>query len=236
MMRLWLDTYAKSTTRTQSVALSVVAHVVLIGAAVAGTANTETATRDLPENSIVRFMAPPDREAGQQPQPEMVRYVAIAVPTVKLPPVVGGALQPPDKVKSVEEVVSGADERDARPLPELHGEDSVFSVVEVDSAATRYEWSAAPAYPPRMLAKGTEGRVRAEFIVSQEGYVDTMTLQIIETTNDDFTKAVRDALPFMRFKPAKIGKAIVSQLVLQEFRFQITKEQADSLKTRKPIP
>ena len=233
MMKLWLDTYAKSTTQTTSVALSMAAHIVLIAGAVAGTARTATATRELPENSIVRFMAPPDREAGQMPQREMVRYVAIAVPPLKLPPVSGGVLQPPEKVK---EVASGRDERDARQLPKLHGEDSVFSVVEVDSAASRYDWSAAPAYPPRMLEKGTEGRVRAEFIVSQEGYVDTTTLQIVETTDDDFTKAVRDALPFMRFKPAKIGKIVVSQRVLQEFRFQITKEQADSLKTRKPIP
>jgi len=234
MMKLWLETYAKSTTQTTSVGLSVAAHIVLVGAAVAGTARTEV--RELPENSIVRFMAPPDREAGQMPQREMVRYVAIAIPTPDLQPVLGGVLQPPDNVKQLDEVASGRDERDARALPELHGEDSVFSVVEVDSAAARYEWSAAPAYPPRMLEKGTEGRVRAEFIVSQEGYVDTLTLLILETTNDDFTKAVRDALPFMRFKPAKIGKIVVSQLVLQEFRFQISKEQADSLKTRKPIP
>ena len=232
MMKLWLDSYAKSTTLTPSVVLSVVAHVALIGAAVAGTATAADKWQEVPENSLVRFLAPPDRAAGQLPQREMVLWVAIAIPA----PSGGVALQAIEKVKPVEEIVSGKDTRDALPLPELHGEDSVFSVVEVDSVATRYEWSAAPAYPPRMLEKNTEGFVRAEFTVSQDGYADTTTLRILEATHDDFTKAVRDAMPFMRFRPAKIGKRAVTQLVLQEFRFRLTTAAADSLKTRKPIP
>lgn len=228
MMKFWLESYARKTTLTPSAALSVVVHAVLIGLAIVETASPGPEIRELPANSIVRFLAPPDREAGQEPQREMIRYVAIAVPAG-----LGGA------VASIKEIdpsprLSGPDLRDALPLPELHGADSVFSVVEVDSAAARYEWSAAPIYPPKMLEKKIEGLVKAEFIVSQEGYVDTNTLRIIETTDADFTRAVRDALPFMRFKPAKIGNSIVSQLVLQEFRFQIT--PLDTTITKKPTP
>src|SRR6185503_4858297 len=152
MMKLWLDSYAKSTTFSPSVALSVVAHVALIGAALVGTAKTAEEISQRPDNIIARFLAPPDRASGQQPQREMIRYVAIAVPA----PGTGISLQA-DHLKPVEEVITGKDERDALPLPEMHGEDSVFSLVEVDSAATRYEWSAAPAYPPRMLEKNAEG-------------------------------------------------------------------------------
>lgn len=232
MMKRWVETYAKGTTFAPSVVLSAVTHAVLIGAAVAATATAADKWRPLPENSIVRFLAPPDRASGQLPQREMVRYVAISVPA----PGSGVALQAATVVKPLREVASGRDERDALPLPELHGEDSVFSVVEVDSAAARYEWSAAPAYPPRMLEKNTEGLVRVEFIVSQDGYADTTTMRIVESTHDDFTKAVRDALPFMRFRPAKIGRQAVNQLVLQEFRFQLTTAAVDSTKVRKPIP
>lgn len=232
MLKRWVATYAKSPTFTPSVVLSGVTHVALIGAAIAGTAHGAERFRQLPENSIVRFLAPPDRASGQLPQREMSRYVAIAVPAAGS----GVSLQAADEVKPPQEIAAGKDERDALPMPELHGEDSVFSVVEVDSAATRYEWSAAPAYPPRMLEKSTEGLVRAEFIVSQDGYADTTTLRILESTHADFTKAVMDALPFMRFKPAKIGKLTVNQLVLQEFRFQVTTAALDSTPIRKPIP
>jgi hypothetical protein len=231
MMKLWLDTYAKSSTLTPSVALSIIAHAVLIGAAVAATVDAGIEDKPLPNNSIVRFLAPPDRPAGQLPQREMVRFVALAVPA----PGSGVTPQAVEKIKT-EERISGIDQRDARPLPELHGEDSVFSLLEVDSAATRYEWSAAPTYPPTMLAASTEGWVRAEFIVGHDGYADTTSLNILVSTHPDFTKAIRDALPFMRFRPAKIAGKVVSQLVQQEFQFRITTPAADSQKPRKPIP
>jgi TonB family protein len=232
MMKLWFDSYARSTTLTPSAALSVVAHAVVIGAAIAATAESTTETRQLPETSIVAFLAPPDRASGQRPQQEMVRYVAISVPDIST----AVRQQSITKLKPVDELPGGKDEHNAPALPELHGEDSVFSVVEVDSVATRYEWSAAPAYPPKMLEQKTEGYVRAEFIVSAEGFADTTTVRIVATTHEDFTKAVLDALPFMRFKPAKIGHQTVNQLVLQEFRFQITTASVDTTKVRKPIP
>src|SRR5258705_10933375 len=80
MMKFWLESYAKHTSLTPSAALSVVVHAILIGVAIMETAVPETEARELPPNSIVRFLAPPDRAAGQEPQREMIRYVAIAVP------------------------------------------------------------------------------------------------------------------------------------------------------------
>lgn len=232
MMKPWVDSYAKNATLPPSVTLSVIAHFILIGAAVAGTASAGTEQRLLADNSIVRFLAPPDRASGQLPQREMIRYVAIAIPATGT----GVSLQALETIERLRNVPIGQDQRDAPAMPELHGEDSVFSVVDVDSAATRYEWSAAPAYPPLLLENRTEGFVRAEFIVAQDGYADSMSLRILETTHQDFTKAVRDALPFMRFKPAKLGRQTVSQLVLQEFRFRITTAAADTFKTRRAPP
>jgi hypothetical protein len=229
MMKAWRDSYANSTSLTPSVAVSAVVHLVLIAAAVAATADAGIEDRPLPSNSLVRFLAPPDRLAGQLPQREMVRYVSIDIP---MDVGRGAIVQIPDKIEP-DKPESGADQRDAPPLPELHGADSVFSELDVDSAATRYEWSAAPVYPPAMLERNISGYVRAEFIVAQNGYADTTSLRIVESTNADFVKAVHDALPFMRFRPAKFGGKIVNQLVLQEFRFQI--ERADTL-PKKPLP
>jgi len=228
MMKAWRDSYAKSTSLAPSMAVSAVVHLLVIGAAVAGTADAGARERPLPPNSIVRFLAPPDRTAGQQAQREMVRYVSIDIPLAG-----GGTVtQVPDKIEP-DKPESGADQRDAPPLPELQGADSVFSELDVDSAATRYEWSAAPVYPPDMLQQSLPGIVRAEFVVAQSGYADTTTLRILESTNSDFTKAVRDALPYMRFRPAKFGGKPVNQLVLQEFRFQI--RTVDTLQ-KKPLP
>src|SRR5437016_12900313 len=142
MMKLWLDGYAKSGTLTPSVTLSIVAHVIVIGAAVAATVDARNEGRVFTDNGLVRFLPPPDRPAGQQPQREMVRFVMVATP----PSGFGVTPQALENTK-IDDKPSGIDERDALPQPEIRGEDSVFTVLQVDSAASRYEWSAAPAYP-----------------------------------------------------------------------------------------
>jgi hypothetical protein len=43
----------------------------------------------------------------------------------------------------------------------------------------------------------------------------------MKATNPGFVDAVREALPYMRFKPAKIGPLKVRQLVEQNFSFKI---------------
>ncbi|HJQ21925.1 MAG TPA: energy transducer TonB [Gemmatimonadaceae bacterium] len=229
MIQLLRHQSARNGSTASSFVLSVVAHAVIIAGAVAATANPDTAERELPQNSIARFLAPPDRDITQRPQQEVVEYVRIAVPDVATPKIVTDldARRPMEQLTQLTEPAP----RDAEAAPKLVGNDSIYSVVQVDSVATRYEWSAAPAYPVHMLEQNTEGVVRAEFVVSQEGYVDTATLRVLESTHPDFTKSVRDALPYMRFKPAKIGAAVVSQLVSQEFFFKIA-AIADT--TRKP--
>jgi TonB-like protein len=231
MLKPWIDTFEKNASLTPGVVFSAVVHLVLIVAAAAATSEQEE--RPLVENSIVRFLAPPNRPAGQQAQHEMIRYVAIALP---LSVGAGAALQPVEKIKPLEEVMAGKDERDALPMPELPGADSVFLIIEVDSAASRYAWSAAPTYPARMLQQKISGFVKAEWVVLSDGYADTLSFRIIESTNDDFAQAVRDALPYMRFSPAKIGRRTVSQLVQQEFTFRLGIAAADSQKVRKPDP
>ncbi len=232
MMRLWRQHHEQVTNTSAGLApsmvLSLVAHAVVIVVAIDATANPRTAERILPENSIARFLAPPDRNPDERMRPEMIRFVDITIPLVA-----GKELVPVDEVLPARQLAH-FDERDVAPTRELRGQDSVFSVVQVDSAAERYEWSAAPAYPPAMLAQNTQGLVRAEFVVSQEGYVDTLSVRVIQSTHAEFTRAVMDALPFMRFKPAKIGNAVVSQLVAQEFRFEIT-AVADTDRRKPPL-
>ena len=66
----------------------------------------------------------------------------------------------------------------------------------------------------------------AQYVVDTSGFADTTSLRIIRSTHPDISASVRDALPYMRFRPAKIGSASVRQLVEQEFRFKIQQAAA----------
>jgi protein TonB len=81
--------------------------------------------------------------------------------------------------------------------------------------------TAAPEYPSALRSAGVEGRVVAEFVVTELGRADARSLRIISATNDGFVNAIRQALPRMRFSPARIGEHPVPQLVQQLFVFKL---------------
>jgi len=82
--------------------------------------------------------------------------------------------------------------------------------------------SAAPAYPLKLLEAHIMGSVSAQYIVDTTGFADTSSFHVMKSTNPEFITAVREALPYMRFTPAKIGNIKVRQLVEQQFSFKIT--------------
>jgi TonB family protein len=96
-----------------------------------------------------------------------------------------------------------------------------FIMLDVDSAAVRDPRSAAPAYPKDLEAKGVEGVVKVRFVVDSTGLVDMSTVVVLEKTNDTFARAVRVAMPEMRFRPAYMGPKAVRQLSEQEFDFRV---------------
>ena len=110
--------------------------------------------------------------------------------------------------------------------PPSKGQDSVYSVLDVDVAVARTASSAAPAYPLKLLEKHISGYVNAQYIVDTTGFADTTSFVVLSATNPEFTTAVRDVLPYMRFEPARIGLAKVRQLVQQQFTFKITEAAA----------
>lgn len=80
-----------------------------------------------------------------------------------------------------------------------------------------------PAYPESMRTSGAEGEVMAQFVVNENGRVETSTFKVLRSTNDAFTRAVTNALAGMRFRPAQIGKTSVSQVVQQAFVFKLNR-------------
>jgi TonB family protein len=106
------------------------------------------------------------------------------------------------------------------PAPQDLMYDTVASAIDVDSIARVVE-SAAPAYPPTLLAKNVEGSAVVQFVVDTVGRVDTVSFAVIEATHAEFAEAVRAILPAMRFTPAIMSSRKVKQLVQQPFLFRI---------------
>ena len=78
-------------------------------------------------------------------------------------------------------------------------------------------------YPESMRSSGVMGEVMAEFVVNENGRVESGTFKVLSSTNPAFTNAVKSALGKMRFRPAQIGKTNVSQVVQQAFVFKLNR-------------
>jgi len=230
MMRLWVESYSRTTPVSSSAVVSVVTHALLIGAAIASTSRPANMDADWIENRAY-YLPPPNRMPSQQASGETIKYVELSPEGV-------GAGFGPGELGSDRPVVHelsanpgdlGRDTTSSENAPPLAGADSVFTQLEVDSTVSRYPGSAAPAYPVEMLKQGVQGSVLTQYVVDTSGFADTTSLKIMRTTHEQFSDAVRAALPYMRFFPAKVGSKKVRQLVEQEFSFKI--EQAASQTT-----
>lgn len=204
-----------------------VVSVVLHGALIATVVVAERAAGTpppLPESfEWAQFLIPKDRRAGSAPRRESITFFNAAAPGGK-----GMVVSDTPEPKQVEVAIpegTAADEATevaaAPPPTEEIRADEVMTVLEVDTAAARFEDSAAPPYPASMLARKIEGSVAVQYIVDTSGVADTSSFVVLETTHADFAKSVKNTLPAMRFRAAKMNGAKVRQLVQQLFSFKI---------------
>lgn len=234
-MRLLLDSYSRKLPVISSASLSVLAHAAIISAWVIGT----LPRHDMPFDSVRRepiYLPPPDRAPTQGGSREAVRYIKLAPtegPGMGEGPRVMGDARPP---ATPDEIV-GDRAKDTVTSPAVQpskGEDSVYSILEVDVAVVRAANSAAPAYPLKMLQAHISGAVAAQYVVDTTGFADTASFHVLNSPRPEFIQAVKDVLPYMRFEPAKIGNMKVRQLVEQQFSFKISDVDTTAAKPRKP--
>lgn len=145
-------------------------------------------------------------------------------------PAGGAAVDDPTSGPLAERANPGDDVRDI-PLGALEltrtqplRTESALTEIEVDSAVVRDPTSAAPAYPPLLLAAGIAGAVTARYVIDTLGAVDTTSFTVIQASRGEFTDAVRQALPGMHFRPAMQRGRLVRQWVEQTFHFRIQRD------------
>ncbi len=72
-----------------------------------------------------------------------------------------------------------------------------------------------PVYPRGLEAMGVTGRVVLEYVVNAEGVVEPGSVRVLEATNSAFGESAVKAIGQSRFRPARIGRTAVKQLVRQ---------------------
>ena len=77
----------------------------------------------------------------------------------------------------------------------------------------------SPTYPPDMQSQDVRGFVVMQFMVNEDGKPDPNTAQVLQTSGDSFTEAVRAVLPNLRYEPASVQGTKIRQLTQQTFTF-----------------
>lgn len=232
MMRLWLSTYAERPRIGSSAMVSAVIHGAIIAATVVGTLGAPQRLEEKIEAGA-QYLPPPDRVQASSGASETLHFFA-------LPAHAGDGLgrAVAARVKTGDGQVAPRVDDGSRPVivpvrsAAIPG-DSVVSALDVDSTVERYPESAAPGYPPRLLAKYVEGEVVTTYVVDTTGYADTTSLVVLSATDTEFARSVREALPYMRFRPALLRNRKVRQLVSQTFLFRITRPARDTTAIKK---
>lgn len=231
MMRFWTGTYARAPWLGASAVASAVIHAGIIFAAIVATHDAPQRLKERYAQSV-KFMPPPDRLRGRAGVEERLQYTVLQ-PSTRTG--TGERLPAPDVPRGPTTTNRGAGDRAGKGNGKGRewNDDSVATVLEVDTAVQRDPESAAPAYPPALLAKNVEGAVAAMYIVDTTGLADTASLVLVSASDTAFARSVREALPYMRFHPAVIGDRKVRQLVTQTFVFKIVPPAPESTVAKK---
>ncbi len=196
---------------------SLLIHVALIVPVVIQHAITPE-TND-PVDQFVVFLVPPEKQGGPETSGRGVDWSGLVG--------TGGVVDEPVPVEQKVETalpigtagdsVPTVDEAPAAPPPA----ETAMTEIEVDSTVVRDPSSAAPIYPPALLAERVEGSTFVHYVVDTTGQVDVSTIQVIRSSHPGFAESVREALAVMKFRPAIQGTRRVRQWVQQNFAFKI---------------
>ncbi|HXT18052.1 MAG TPA: energy transducer TonB [Gemmatimonadaceae bacterium] len=235
MFGVLIESRARKQKRTGSAALSVAAHVAIIGAVTATAAHGHLARNELLKPRWVRLAAPVTpppiiHHAVIDILPRLPHTTGFEMPSIQLPadkfvPAIGTnaalflASNPPvtgcadcGNVSRLYDGVGGRGSPGGGPqIDEWRGRDLLMRIVS----------SAIPRYPERLRNAGVEGSVLVQFVVDTTGRIDMSSIKVIASTHDQFTAAVRDALSRFRFRPAEADGRHVPAVAQMPFEFRL---------------
>lgn len=234
-----IETNARKQRSVGGTLTSVVVHGGLIVLAVVATASAGDAVpRAEPEK--VEFVEPQPRDEPPTPEPD--RAPPPPADAVAAPPTAKGfqVLQPPmdipDLIPEIDLSKTAIRESDftgigvrngagdgvqgAGPAPVVDAA-ATFLPYQVERQVVQLPGRGSPTYPSMLQSQGVKGRVVAQFVVDTTGRIELGSFEVLESSHDLFSAAVRRALPEMRFIPAEVGGRPVRQLVQQPFVFEV---------------
>jgi protein TonB len=213
---------------------SFVVHTVAIGLAVVATANAGMKTLDNDTQEEVKFVKvekeppppekpPPPPDAVVAPPPPkgfQILAAPVVIPNV-LPDIDLSKKMTDEADFSGKGVAGGTSTGVVGGVPKPITTDATYYEFQVEKQAAVAPNNPAPDYPEMLKQAMVQGEVQVQFVIDTTGRADMSTLKILKSTHDQFTKAVRDVLPKMRFLPAEVGGRKVKQFVQLPFTFNI---------------
>ncbi|HET9423863.1 MAG TPA: TonB family protein [Gemmatimonadaceae bacterium] len=78
-----------------------------------------------------------------------------------------------------------------------------------------------PRYPESLRRAGIEGSVVVRFVVDTSGRVDMASIEVVRSTHDAFTAAVRESVARLRFTASMAGDRKVRAQAMMPFQFTL---------------
>ena len=156
------------------------------------------------------------QRVDDQPPPsyERVDYLDSVPPTLP-----AGAEELPDYVDSVRREMAAGEGRELPPdsgTYELSALDTPPELLNRDEVAAALQRN----YPPLLRDAGVGGRVMLRYRITRAGDVDAGSVEVLESTHDDFTVAALRVAKRMRFRPGRYNGSPVPVWVSQPITFQ----------------
>ena len=229
-----LESRTKRRRRLGGAAISVAAHLSIIGAITATTVHGRTTKPERPPGVVVRFSRPTPPPPKPVDQPVMRTTIATAtsfspvtIHHVESPRTIPIDLPPIDSSfgMAADSIVIGHGPASSSLARSIIGDDDRNGSNEWSGAElqTRIVTSARPRYPEALRQAAIDGAVLVRFAIDTTGRIDMGSVTVVSSTHELFTRAVRDALSGFRFRPAEIGGHRVRALAEMPFEFQITR-------------
>lgn len=234
MFGVLMESKACRQRRTGGVAMSVAAHLAIVGAVTAMTVPKPRAERpkvDVYPVRIANDPPPPPTEVRRTttspPRPGPFNRtidIRLTVPQIsdRLPPIDVAHGPPLDSLLlNSGGSGGGGDPRGQLGRLDVAGDTLGAREWRGTEALMRVIAQAKPRYPESLRQAAIEGRVLVRFKVDTLGLIDPASVTIVSSTHDLFSRAVLSALGGFRFRPAEVNGHRVVALAEMPFEFAI---------------